>query len=163
MGGRSLTVNAFDSALQPVELGASIFVKVNHVLYNATDKFHLPLAPLREGSAGDVTAIWDGEKFVYESKDGESWWWDVARMWWRYGMSPYRAVKLVEGVVGDFLKLYEEPWFPFRSLTQRVFELGLGKMTGVTGEQFLEQNKVSLSLVLDYYEMRITDKSIDQP
>lgn len=57
-------------------------------------------------------------------------------------MSPYRAVNLVKEVVGKFLKLYEQPYFPFRSLTARTYELGLVEITGVTGEQFLAQNKV---------------------
>lgn len=57
-------------------------------------------------------------------------------------MSPYHAVNLVKEVVGKFLKLYEPPYFPFRSLTARTYELGLVEITGVTGEQFLAQNKV---------------------
>lgn len=81
---------------------------------------------------------------MYKSVVGEGWWWDVGRLWWKYGTSPYSAVKLVQKTVGTFLKLYEEPYFPFRSLTQRVFELGLEKVTAVTGEQFLNENKVSL-------------------
>ena len=80
---------------------------------------------------------------MYQSAEGESWWRDAARLWWRYGMSPYRALNLVKGVVGKFLRLYEEPLFPFRSLTERVSELELENILAVTGEQFLEQNKVS--------------------
>lgn len=57
-------------------------------------------------------------------------------------MSPYYAKKLVDKTVGMFLKLYEAPMFPFRSLTERIFELGLLPITGVTGEQFLADNKV---------------------
>ncbi|UNI17522.1 hypothetical protein JDV02_003857 [Purpureocillium takamizusanense] len=63
-------------------------------------------------------------------------------MWWRYGLAPYRAVRLVNDVVATFLRLYEEPHFPFRSLTQRAFELGLHKVTAVTGEQFLAEKNV---------------------
>lgn len=142
IGGRTLTVDALGDPAEPIELGASIFVTVNHILYNATQNFDLPLGSLHEGNPGDLTAIWDGERLVYQSVKRESWWWDAARLWWRYGLSPYRAVKLVQGVVGKFLQLYEGPWFPFRSLTQRVFELELEKITGVTGERFLEENKV---------------------
>ena len=40
-GGRSTTVNAFNLSSEPVELGASIFVKINHILYNATKEFGL--------------------------------------------------------------------------------------------------------------------------
>ncbi|PTB61978.1 Prenylcysteine oxidase [Trichoderma citrinoviride] len=144
IGGRTLTVNAYDDAAHPIELGASIFVSVNHILYNGTRNFNLSTgANYREASsADDITAIWDGESFVYETTDGTAWWWDAGKLWWRYGMSPYRAVSLVKDVVGKFLKLYEGPYFPFRSLTARAYELGLVGVTAVTGEQFLKQHKI---------------------
>ena len=127
---------------QPIELGASIFITKNEILLNATRDFELALGNLREGSPGDITAIWDGKDFVYQTTDGESWWWDVGKMFWRYGMSPYRAVNLVKATVGKFLQLYTEDHFPFRSLTAKVFELGLVKETGITGTELLKQNNV---------------------
>ncbi|KAL7918746.1 Prenylcysteine lyase domain-containing protein [Trichoderma austrokoningii] len=144
IGGRTLTINAHDDPSQPIELGASIFVEVNHILYNGTRNFNLSVGSSYRvaESQDDVTAIWDGESFVYETTEGTAWWWDAGKLWWRYGMSPYRAVNLVKEVVGKFLRLYEPPYFPFRSLTARTYELGLVGMTGVTGEQFLAQNKI---------------------
>ncbi|KND89405.1 Frequency clock protein [Tolypocladium ophioglossoides CBS 100239] len=144
IGGRTLTVNAFDDPQRPVELGASIFVAINHILFNATQDFGLPLAEMSAAEAGDITAIWDGNSFVFQSAEGTSWWWDAGKLWWRYGLSPYKALNLVKSVIGTFLKLYEEPYFPFRSLTQRAFELGLVKITGVTGEQFLAENSINV-------------------
>lgn len=141
-GGRSVTVDAFDDASQPIELGASIFVALNEILYNATQEFGLPLCEPYETEPGDVTAIWDGERIVFETAEGSSWWWDAAKMFWRYGIAPYRAVKLVKVVVASFLQLYEEPYFPFESLTQRAADLGLLEITGVTGEQFIAQNHI---------------------
>lgn len=123
-------------------MGASIFIKKNHILFNATQTFELSLGGLRDSEPGDITAIWDGDSFVFQSTDGEGWWWDVGKMFWRYGMSPYYAKKLVDKTVSMFLDLYEEPMFPFRSLTERVFELDLLPITGVTGEQYLTENKV---------------------
>ncbi|POR36147.1 Frequency clock protein [Tolypocladium paradoxum] len=143
IGGRSLTVNAFDDPQQPVELGASIFVTMNHILFNATRDFGLPVTEMSAAEAGDVTAIWDGNSFVFQSAQGTSWWWDAGKLWWRYGLSPYKALRLAKSVVGMFMKLYEEPYFPFRSLTQRAFELGLDKITGMTGEQFLAENNIN--------------------
>lgn len=144
IGGRTLTVSAFDDPLQPIELGASIFVAVNHIMFNGTKNFNLSIgANYRTASSqDDITAIWDGDSFVYETTDGTSWWWDAGKLWWRYGMSPYRAVNLVKEVVGKFLKLYEPPYFPFRSLTARAYELDLVKITAVTGEQFLAHHKI---------------------
>ncbi len=59
----------------------------------------------------------------------------------------------MEGTVATFTKLYDAPHFPFRSLSERAYELGLTKVTGLTGEQFLAENKVCrypLNLVYSY-------------
>ncbi|KAJ4163737.1 hypothetical protein LMH87_005445 [Akanthomyces muscarius] len=147
VGGRTLTVHAYDdptSGELPVELGASIFVTANRIMHDAALRFNLTLDDPMPSNKGDLTIIWDGENIVFETTEGgSSWWWEAARMWWRYGMSPYRAVSLVKTVVGTFLKLYDPPFFPFRSLTQRAYELGLERVTGVTGEQFLADAKVN--------------------
>lgn len=140
VGGRAVTVNALDDPALPVEQGASIFITANHILYNASRDFGLPLT---EASGADSTAIWDGERIVFQSSEGgTAWWWDAIRLWLRYGSAPFRAAGLVRSVVATFLKLYEPPHFPFRSLTQRVGELGLDRMTGLTGQQFLAEYKV---------------------
>lgn len=154
VGGRTLTVNVFDDAAHPVELGASIFVTINHILYNATRNFNLPLVEKAASEDGDTTAIWDGDRIVYESAEGTSWWMEAGKLWWRYGLAPYRALKLVKRVVGVFSNLYDEPYFPFRSLTRRVFELGLEKVTSVTGEQLLAENKVGRVCFFSSYPRR---------
>ncbi|KAK8084551.1 Farnesylcysteine lyase [Apiospora hydei] len=141
VGGRTLTVNAHDNPLSPVELGASIFVRVNHILWNATDDFNLVRIDPGVDEKG-LFGIWDGDSFVY-TQDSESWgWWSLAKLFWKYGTAPYHVNNLVQQTVGTFLKLYEKPYFPFRSLTTRAFELDLVKVTGVTGTQFLAANKL---------------------
>ncbi|KAH6638701.1 prenylcysteine oxidase [Truncatella angustata] len=141
IGGRTLTVDAYGDPHQPVELGASIFVSINHILYNASRDFNLPLVNPGADEVG-VLGIWDGEKFVFE-QDSESWeWWSLVKLVWKYGSAPYYTRRLVRETVATFLNLYEEPYFPFRSLTTRIYELGLHRITGVTGRQFLEQNKL---------------------
>ncbi|ORY67170.1 Prenylcysteine lyase-domain-containing protein [Pseudomassariella vexata] len=141
IGGRTLTVNVYDNPIEPVELGASIFVKVNNILWQATQDFNLSVIEPGTDEAG-LLGIWDGDKFVYQ-QDSESWeWWSLAKLFWQYGTAPYYTNKLVQQTVASFLKLYEAPYFPFRSLTTRVFELGLVKITGVTGLQFLAENKL---------------------
>lgn len=145
IGGRTLTVEAYNNPLEPVELGASIFIEANHIMYNASLNFGLPLKEPESGSDGFL-GIWDGEKFVF-TQDDSSWeWWNLAKLFWKYGTAPYKAQKLVQSTVSTFLQLYEKPHFPFRSLTQRVFELDLLKATSVTGEQFLVNNDVCLNL-----------------
>lgn len=59
----STTVYPFnDTNLKPVELGASIFVKVNKNLYRASEEFNLERIDF-EGEEAEM-GIWDGEKFL---------------------------------------------------------------------------------------------------
>ncbi len=144
IGGRTLTVNAFDNPLEPVELGASIFVKENHILYNATRDFDLAVKE-PETSSGEVLGIWNGEEFLYTQSDNSWGWWNLAKLFWKYGMAPYKAQKLVKSTVATFLQLYEAPNFPFKSLTERALELGLLDFTTIAGKEFLAKHDVSLS------------------
>ncbi|KAG5949616.1 hypothetical protein E4U53_005819 [Claviceps sorghi] len=143
IGGRTLTVSPFNDPQLRVELGASIFIKDNLIMYNASQRFGLNLSEPKSSESTDYTAIWDGETFVFRSEKGEPWWWSAAKLFLKYGLAPYRAMQLVKRSVGTFLQLYQEPYFPFRSLTQRAFELGLLRLTGFTGEQFLQENKIN--------------------
>jgi len=140
VGGRSTTINVYDDPAHPVELGASIFVEVNTILKNATDEFKL-----RPGGAEteeqELLGIWNGANFVYTQKGGGSWW-NIAKMIWKYGLAPVRTQNLMKSTVGSFRKLYEAPFFPFRSLSGRAYDLGLTAITGVTGEQLLAANNV---------------------
>ena len=58
----STTVHPYNNtAYSPVELGASIFVKVNKNLRRAANEFNLSV-----DSIGDMDlVIWDGEEIVY--------------------------------------------------------------------------------------------------
>ncbi|KAI1103737.1 prenylcysteine oxidase [Jackrogersella minutella] len=142
IGGRTLTVNVYDDPLNPVELGASIFVKVNHILYNASKAFNLRLVDPGSDEEG-LLGIWDGKTFVYTQDSESSDWWNIAKLLWKYGTAPYYTRRLVQDTIATFLKLYEAPHFPFRSLSIKAFELGLIKITGSTGEQFLSGNQLN--------------------
>ncbi|KAH6686796.1 prenylcysteine oxidase [Plectosphaerella plurivora] len=142
IGGRTLTVDAYGNSSEPVELGASIFVKENHIMVNATRDFDLSVKEPEIGT-GDLLGIWNGESFVYTQDDGSWGWWNLAKLFWKYGMAPYKAQKLVRSTVATFLKLYEAPHFPFKSLTERAFDLGLLDITAVPGTEFLSQNGIS--------------------
>jgi prenylcysteine oxidase/farnesylcysteine lyase len=144
VGGRSTTVNAYGNPLEPVELGASIFVEVNTILKNSSQAFGLKPKESSETDGGELLGIWDGKEFVYKQKDSGWYYWDIAKLLWKYGLAPYRTQKLVQNTVGKFRKLYEYPFFPFRSLSDRALDLDLISVTSVTGEQFLAANKVSL-------------------
>ncbi|KAF2798249.1 prenylcysteine oxidase-like protein 1 precursor [Melanomma pulvis-pyrius CBS 109.77] len=143
IGGRSTTVNAWNDRNVPIELGASIFVEVNHILVSAAKTFNL------SRSSEDIAniqglpelGVWNGEKFVLVTSN-EDGWWDKAKLLWRYGLAPIRTNSLMKSVVGKFSKMYDEPVFPWRSLSEAVQEVGLTEVTGATGEQFLKNNGI---------------------
>jgi len=150
IGGRTVTVNALDDDRYPTELGASIFVKINHILYNATRDFGLTPSTKIYQSGPDTKyqlGIWDGDTFVFKSAtedDNSSWrgWWDIAKLLWKYGWSPIRMQQLTKKVIGSFLKFYEEPLFPFQSLQEAVALTGLTAYTGSSGKEVLQEARI---------------------
>ncbi|GLB08995.1 hypothetical protein AtubIFM57258_004905 [Aspergillus tubingensis] len=145
VGGRSTTVNVHDNPATPVELGASIFVEANHHLVNASKELGLHVNSAnheRPRETEDTLGVWDGEQFVFVMKEASSWW-NIAKLVWRYGWTPVRTYRLMKSTVNNFLKLYDEPIFPFSSLTSASEAVGLVNITAVPGEAFLQQNQVS--------------------
>ncbi|KAK3715545.1 hypothetical protein LTR37_007033 [Vermiconidia calcicola] len=141
VGGRSTTVNAYDDASIPVELGGSVFVKVNHILNNAVKEFNLSTEDSTPEIKvpGAALAIWNGQNFVVTFENS---WWDTAKLLWKYGLAPVKTMRLMRSVVGKFLKMYEEPASPFESLTQVAQDLELLTVTAATGEQYLAENGI---------------------
>ena len=143
IGGRTLTINPFGNSSQPVELGASIFIKKNQILFDTMEKFGLEPRDPDVGSDPEM-GIWDGDHFVFQINQDHWFWWNAYKVFMKYGfLAPRRTQKLMETTIDKFLQLYNYPFFPFRSLSQRVYELGLVQATAVTGEQLLKDNNVS--------------------
>lgn len=146
VGGRSTTVHAYDDLLEPAELGASIFVQVNRNLVNAVAEFNLSTEDdeiTQPDSAPSVLGIWNGEEFVFTQDDDSYAWWNVIKIIWKYGfMNVARNQALMKKTVGKFLQMYDEPYFPFRSLSETAFELGLTEITATTGTQLLAENNI---------------------
>lgn len=127
-----------------MELGASVFVEVNKILVDAVQHFNLSTSSFSkrsEEAPGAALGIWDGKTFVF-TQDNEGGWWDTAKMFYRYGLSPLRTLNLMKATVGKFLKMYDEPVFPFASLTQAAQDVGLLAVTAATGEAFLRENSI---------------------
>ncbi|KAH6847705.1 Prenylcysteine lyase-domain-containing protein [Chaetomium sp. MPI-CAGE-AT-0009] len=142
IGGRTRTINPFDDPAQRVEQGASIFVQSNNILYNAMTEFEL--SPRGEDADADpVVGIWDGDRFAFTIDQSAPSWWNTLKIVWQYGVTaPQRVQQLTAATITKFLRIYEPPFFPFPSLTQRAQELELVEATGVTGEQYLDANNV---------------------
>ncbi|KAL4879657.1 Prenylcysteine lyase-domain-containing protein [Aspergillus karnatakaensis] len=145
VGGRSTTVDVFGDPTYPIELGGSIFVKVNYNLVNASKELGLNVQGAsveRPEESAETLGVWDGEQFVFVMQDSSSWW-DIAKLIWRYGLAPIRTQNLMKSTVNKFLQLYTEPIFPFKSLTAAAASVGLLDSTSTTGATFLEKYSVS--------------------
>ena len=137
-------MNVFDEPSEPVELGASIFVKVNHNIVSAVERFNLSTISF----AGDdldglakALGIWDGERLVFLQSDGSYSWWNTLKILWKYGLSPIRTQSLMKATVNKFLLMYGPPFFPFASITKTLHAIGL-KAASNPSESFLEENKI---------------------
>ncbi|QIX00580.1 hypothetical protein AMS68_006097 [Peltaster fructicola] len=153
VGGRSTTINAYDDPGYPLELGASIFVKVNHILVDAARTFNLTTSSFATAQiAGDRApslGIWDGNKFVITLSSSGATWWDTAKFLLRYGLAPIRTMRLMRTTVGKFLTMYDEPIFPFTSLTEAADNVDLLGVTSIPGTRYLFDNGISASFAHD--------------
>lgn len=145
IGGRSTTVDVYDDPTQPVELGASIFVKANRNLVAAAEEFGLltkGVGGARAKESPVILGIWNGKEFVFRQNYGDYYWWNVAKLFWKYGWAPMRLRKLMKETVGKFLEMYEAPHFPFRSLYQVVQDLDLSAAIAAKGDEFLKEHSI---------------------
>lgn len=162
IGGRSTTVHAYDAPSIPVELGASIFVSVNRILMDAVSRFNLS----SEGSYVYVTddedaqdkepdylGVWDGHEFVLTTPEDMGWF-DKAKLLWKYGLAPLRVRSLMKKTVGAFLQMYDEPHFPWPSLSEKAHELGLVEASAATGEEFLKKHGIGEAFAHDVVQAR---------
>lgn len=138
IGGRSTTVDVLG---HPVELGASIFVDVNTNLKTAAKVFGLKIDTSDDflSDEEDSLGIWDGNSFVFQ-ESGKGYW-DLAKLFWKYGLAPYRARTHVSTTISKFLKLYD--LMPFPSLTDAAAELDLLTYTNSTGWEVFTRSKTS--------------------
>lgn len=143
IGGRTTTVSPWDDPSLSVELGGSIFVEVNRIMVAAAQRYNLSTASHDLAAQLELPdlGIWNGQEFVIVTKAEDSWW-DKAKLLWRYGAAPLWTNRLMKRAVGKFLTMYEEPVFPWRSLSEVVEQVGLLEATGVTGEQYLKANGI---------------------
>lgn len=161
IGGRSTTVNVFGNPSYPVELGASIFVHENTNLVNATRDLGLKVKGSSSSSTSsntqtsqkrqeskaseddaDSIGIWDGSQFVYSVK-GSFNWWEIGKLVWRFGLSPFKAQGAMKDTIQKFKEMYQAPIFPFQSLTDAVEKAGLLNTMASPGADFLRKNGVS--------------------
>ena len=142
VGGRSTTVEVYGDPTELVELGASIFVEVNKNLVSAAREFGLATQGFKPKikDLPNTLGVYDGNDWAFIGS--ESGWWTTAKILWKYGLAPIRTQQLMKMTVGAFLKMYDEPHFPFKDLSQTAYDVGLTEATAATGEQFLQTNGI---------------------
>lgn len=131
-------------------------MEVNKILVSAARKFNLSTTvALSAPPEGDepMLGIWNGEEFILKQK-AENGWWDIAKLLWRYGLAPIRTNNLMKTVVGKFLKMYDEPYFPWSSLSAVAYDLGLTAVTAATGEQYLRENNIGTAFANEVIQAR---------
>jgi prenylcysteine oxidase/farnesylcysteine lyase len=150
-------VNAWDDPLSAsVELGGSIFVDpTNRIMVKAMNDLNLSAATKDVAAQLEIPdlGIWNGQEFVIVTKAGDTWW-DKAKLLWRYGTAPLWTNRLMKTAVGKFLTMYDEPIFPWKSLSDTVEQVGLLEVTGVTGEQYLKANGIGEAFAKEVIQAR---------
>lgn len=148
LGGRSTIVYPFDNASYPaIEVGGSIFVQANKNLVKAAKIFNLTLQDMHGGDEEDATgmSIWDGQDFVYKESSGYGWW-NMAKLFWRYGYSPMTVKNTVTETVAKFVELYGDEFQsqgPYESIHDFAKALKLEKMAYNTTKEYLKSLAVN--------------------
>ena len=149
IGGRTTTINALKDPRYPTELGGSIFVRINQILYNASQSFNLATSSpsLTQPSLYDL-GIWDGNSLVFTLPNRPSTpggtlgeYWDIAKLFFKYGLAPLRVRRLQQATISKFLKLYDEE-FPF-DLNEVIRDVGLLEVLNQTGRELVRAGGVS--------------------
>ncbi|KAI5123737.1 hypothetical protein M0805_000330 [Coniferiporia weirii] len=145
-GGRSTTVYPYgDTTLDPVELGASIFVTANKNLWRAVEEFNLTRHKFDDED--DATGFWDGEQFVFimSGRKGLYGWLDSIKAVWRYGYSsPTKTKQIVKDMVSKFVELYSPSSPSWSNITELVSELGWEELVAQTAAEHFDLQGVSL-------------------
>ncbi|MCO5590582.1 hypothetical protein L7F22_044553 [Adiantum nelumboides] len=153
IGGRSTTVYAYDEPSEPVELGASVYVQVNKILVKAAQDLNLTVSSNDASTQRETLGIWNGQGFVWtQATSGQAWfedYWNLVRLFWRYGSAPKKAMGLMLTVVNRFLEIYEAPHFPFASLSDAALALNLTGVTALTSLQHCLQHGIGERFVTE--------------
>ncbi|KAK9452965.1 Prenylcysteine lyase-domain-containing protein [Dipodascopsis uninucleata] len=155
IGGRCTTVYVHDDRSWPVELGASIFVKENYNLVQASKEFGLRIRKVasdrvnkKDGeNIDELIGIWDGSQFVFQSSTSS--WRSVAKMFYQYGTAPFHAKRTGSDAIKKFLNYYSAKYFPFSNLTQISEDLELTEFSNSTAYKLFQSRKVRKEFITE--------------
>ncbi|KAL1894102.1 hypothetical protein Cpir12675_003837 [Ceratocystis pirilliformis] len=143
VGGRSLTVNAWDKPGYPVELGSSMFVPESGIVSSIVREAKLNFRYLEYSEGSSNAGVWNGEELVYRYNfDEDVPFWDRVARFFRFGFDPAMATSRVSKT-GDSIKMmYSEPHFPFQSLDKVVSDVDLLTPRNTVGSEFLRKELI---------------------
>ncbi|EGF97645.1 uncharacterized protein MELLADRAFT_79816 [Melampsora larici-populina 98AG31] len=149
IGGRSTIIYPFDSELfEPIESGASIFVKSNLNLNKAIKQFKLKLKTFDENDGGNL-GIWDGTEFAFR-ETGQSWL-DTAKMFWRYGRAPYQLNGIKDEMIDRYKAIYESEFItkgPYYNLSAWAEASQLAGLLPLSGsKKLIEEQGINVQAV----------------
>ncbi|KAM0788030.1 hypothetical protein ACM66B_006229 [Microbotryomycetes sp. NB124-2] len=150
---------------EPVECGASIFVKANKNMHKAAKEFNLTLKP--HGGEDGGMAVWDGQHFVFQESGGRGWgYWDLAKMFWRYGRAPLRVKKVVDATVTNFVSLYSPAFAqrgPFDSVRDFANATDLLEAASTRADRYMSKYAPSSELFVNELVGAATAVNYAQP
>ena len=117
----------------------------------AASLFNLPKVP--HGTSGKeedgTMAIYDGQQFVFT--EGQGWgWWDLGKLFWRYGRAPLKVRALVKTTVQSFLDIYSQSFAsfgPFESWGELARAVNLSHPAALTGADYFKSKDVGEGFV----------------
>lgn len=144
VGGRTTTTGIYGNNSRPFEVGGSVYVAANLILCKAADDFNLTLRAYRlllaENPQLSQVGVYDGSSIILEF---DSSWKTYLWLVWRYGLSPFKAAKIVKQFINTFLSFFYEDHFPFADLDSITRVSGFHSASSITGEQYFQNAGVS--------------------
>ncbi|KAI9428756.1 FAD/NAD(P)-binding domain-containing protein, partial [Russula earlei] len=145
IGGRSTTAHPYnDTAYEPVELGASIFVGVNKNLQRAVKEFNFSLYGF-DDEDGDL-GIWDGEQVLYTAKGSGTLASLLSKLkfLWRYGYrSPTKTQELIRAMLDKYVTLYDPDTPKWASIEALNDALNWTEFITQTGAEYFQSRGIS--------------------
>jgi prenylcysteine oxidase/farnesylcysteine lyase len=144
VGGRATTVNVYDDKDEPVEVGATVFIPGNEILFNATKELNIEteeygLVP--DNDTSDTMGVFNGTNIVFSLPQNN--WAILAKLFHRYRvLDPMRTTNLAQATIDRLRLMYKKPIFPFLSLFNAADEAGLYPSMSITAQQFLGSNGI---------------------
>ncbi|PAV22226.1 FAD NAD(P)-binding domain-containing [Pyrrhoderma noxium] len=145
VGGRSTVVFPHgNQSLDPVELGASIFVEANKNLWRATQEFNLTRLSFDDDDG--TTGFWDGHQFVFIMDEGKGiWkWLDTIKALWRYGYkSPATTQALTKKMIEKFVSLYSPASPSWTNISELATNMDWEDLISQSSAEYLDSQGIS--------------------